>query len=150
MAIEMNAVVVETIQQSACRGCAAQKGCGQSVLSRFLSKSTLVRVVVQQQDIVGLAVGDAVTIGIAENTVTRSTAVAYCMPLLLMLVSVVGVSFFSRGDGAILVSAMAGLLVGGVFAYIYGCRHKFDPAMQPVLVSGSTDQQIASKLIVCE
>ena len=44
VAIEDNGVWVETIQQSACQTCVAEKGCGQRLIAKVTGNTTAIRV----------------------------------------------------------------------------------------------------------
>ena len=107
VAVEKDAVWVESIRRAACKSCAARKGCGQSALAKLgQQKKNHVKAL---NTLTNLHVGDSVVIGVPEDVVVRGTFIAYLMPLLLMLVAAVVAESLVSSDLIVSVSSMGGL-----------------------------------------
>lgn len=87
VAVENGRVWVETVRQSACGSCAAQKGCGQSVLAKLLSpKANHVSALCDLE----LQVGDEVVIGVPEDVVVKGSLAVYFLPMVALMVGALG------------------------------------------------------------
>ncbi|ODS23014.1 transcriptional regulator [Candidatus Endobugula sertula] len=134
VAMESDALWVETIQQSTCNSCVAKQGCGQSLLSKVGIKSTYIRVLLFGKDRQDYKVGQLVTIGIPNDVVVKSSLFVYLVPLLLMIAfsgfahTYIENEFISIGAG------LFGLLVGGLLIRYYTYKATNDPRIQPVLI----------------
>ena len=130
VAVEVNAVWVETVRQTACESCAARKGCGQSALAK-IGNGKKNHVKALNLSSLNLDVGDGVVIGIPEDVVMKGTLVAYMMPLVFMLVSAVAADSFSLGDLAVTCSALLGLLMGFACVRLHFFKIAKDQRYQP-------------------
>lgn len=137
-AIQDEAVWVETIQQSACQSCSAQKGCGQRLIAKVTGQSTSIRVLPGDCDINRLSVNEQVVIGIPESVVVNGTLLTYILPLLTMVAGVVLASYFSAGDSVTALWALLGLAFGGGVVRLYSYLNRDNSAVQPILL-GSHD-----------
>jgi len=112
--IEAGYLWVEGVQRSACQSCAAQQGCGQSLLARFTAHPVRLRVSLDGREATSFHVGQNVTIGIADHVVVRGSVLIYLLPLLLLLLGIwLGDTLFSNEPAAILCGFLA--LLGGGF-----------------------------------
>lgn len=102
-------VWVEAIRQSACGKCAAQKGCGHSMLAKLGQKRIEVAV---QRNGHTLAVDDDVLIGVPDNVVLNSSLLLYGLPLLFMLLIAGLADSAGLGEGLTALAAMTGMLLG--------------------------------------
>jgi sigma-E factor negative regulatory protein RseC len=137
VAVEQEAVWVETIRQSTCGSCAANKGCGHGLLNRMADGRTgYVRVLPGSVSPGRCAIDDQVRIGIPEQVILQGSIVVYMLPLLLMLAGAATVSGLWSGpaEPAAVGGAVAGLLLGFALVYWHARRHRDDPALQPVLL----------------
>ncbi len=73
---------VQTERRSTCEGCAAQQGCGTSVLAKVLGRRANQVMVVNT---LAAEVGERVVIGIEERALVRASLSAYGVPLLALL-----------------------------------------------------------------
>ena len=87
MAVEPDSLWVETIRQSTCGSCAAQKGCGHGLLNRYSDgKRGYVRVLGSDQlAAADCRVDDQVLIAIPEEVILRGSLILYMLPLVSML-----------------------------------------------------------------
>ncbi|MFI2810603.1 MULTISPECIES: SoxR reducing system RseC family protein [Microbulbifer] len=133
VAIESGAIWVETIQRSACGGCAARSGCGTGALGDYLSKSTRIRVALNSWDQDRISLNDTAVIGIPERALSTGALVVYLVPLVaLMLAAMLGEAL--GGEIGAISGAVAGLLAGAGVVRWYSRRHASNPFYAPVLL----------------
>lgn len=109
-AIEDDKVLVEIVAQSACASCASRAACG-------MSESTEKQVEVHTREASSYAVGERCVVSVERAAGLKAVVLAYCMPLLVMLVVLVACSAAGLSDGVAAVAAL-----GVVVAYYFGVR----------------------------
>jgi len=137
VAIDREAIWVETVRQSTCGGCVANKGCGHRLLNRVGDGRTgYVRVLPGSISPGSCAIDDQVRIGIPEQVILQGSAVVYMLPLLLMLAGAAAGSGLlpAAAEVAALGGAVAGLLLGFALVRWHARRHRDDPALHPILL----------------
>ena len=134
VAIERDGVWVETIQQSACETCSAQKGCGQSLIAKATGKTTAIRVLPGDCELELLQLGDDVVIGIPEQVVVNGTLLVYLLPLVAMIVGVLVFGSFVEHDGVAALGALLGLVVGSTFVRVHSNLNRNNSELQPILL----------------
>ena len=134
LAVEEGALWVEALQTSACGKCAAEKGCGQSLLSKLASNTVAIRALLQEGDESRFVVDDNVLIGIPENVVVSSTVLLYLLPLITMIVGVTVGHQWSGSDGASALGGLLGLIIGGLLVRFHSYRHRRNTDVQPVVL----------------
>jgi sigma-E factor negative regulatory protein RseC len=137
VAVESGALWVETIRQSTCGSCAANKGCGHGLLNRIADGRTgYIRVLAGPAGTDGCAIDDQVRISIPEQVILRGSLVVYVLPLLCMLLGAAGAdSLWPAGpELASIGGALAGLLLGFALVRWHAWRHRHDSALQPTLL----------------
>jgi len=134
VAIESDSLWVETIQQSTCGSCAAQKGCGQSLLAKIGIKTSYLRVLLDQRKPSDFAIDDEVQIGIPDDIIVKSSLFAYIVPIILLVVFASVAQQFFTNELYVVASGFLGLLLGGVFIQIFSRLHRHDSRYQPVLI----------------
>ena len=135
VAVEAQALWVETIRQSTCGSCAAQKACGHALINKVSDGTRgLVRVLPGDQGLAGCRVDDRVRFSIPEEVILRGSAIAYMLPLAGMLGGAfAAVSLFSGDqDTLAALGAIAGLAAGFGLVRWHAVRHRSDPKFQPV------------------
>lgn len=139
VAVEPEGLWVETIQSSTCGSCAAQKGCGQSLLAKLTGHSSYLWVSLAGRSPDDYHVGDEIQVGVAENVVVNGSLLVYFIPLLTLLAATVAAHYSVGREGITTLAAIAGLVFGGALVrwHAYATRH--DSRLQPVLVD---DQQV--------
>lgn len=135
VAIQSNAIWVETINQSACGQCAAKSGCGQSLLAKWADHAAHLKISVEPQQTDQLQVNDEVVIGIPEDVVVKSALLLYLLPLALFIVLGALVSSVSDSETFVALSAFAGLLIGGAWVANRTRLTAQSKNMQPVLLN---------------
>lgn len=127
---------VETQRETACNSCAANKGCGTSVLSKVLGQR-LTRV--RALNRVSAAAGDTVVIGIKESALVRGSLAVYALPLVaLLLAAVAGEGYATASGGNPEVMAISfglvGLAAGFLWVRRFSERISRDARYQPVIL----------------
>ena len=134
VALESDALWVETIQKTACEACVAQKGCGTRVLSKLTGKTNRIRVLAEQS-CDHLKIGQDVSIGIPEDVIVKGSMLVYILP---DSCAVAGAWLGgSSGDAASIVGGLIGLLLGGLIVSLQSKKTRNDLRYQPVLLDGS-------------
>ncbi|WP_116365161.1 SoxR reducing system RseC family protein [Parahaliea mediterranea] len=142
VAVEADAVWVETLRQSTCGSCAAQKGCGHGLLNRLGSgRRHYIRVLPGSIQPAACRVGDTVDIAIPETVILQGSLVVYLLPLLAMLAgAALAAGQWPASDLAALGGAAAGFALGVFGVRLHAVRHADDPALQPTLLGRTTAQ----------
>lgn len=134
VAVEADSLWVETVQKSTCQSCAAEPGCGQSLLARWSGHSSYLRVLLQGRDPSRYRIGDQVGIGIPEDVVVKGSLFVYLLPLLLLVGgSWLGHHWLGSEAGAI-VAALLGLALGAAVVRWHAYRNRNNQRLQPVLL----------------
>ena len=137
VAVDEDGLWVETIRQSTCGSCMAQKGCGHGLLNRIADgRRNYVRVLGPAPAIAACAVNDRVRISIPDHVVLRGSLVVYVLPLLAMLSLAAAASFLwpTSQDLAAAGGAVTGLLLGFGLVRWHAWRHRDDCKLQPTLL----------------
>ena len=162
VSVEDGFASVETARGSSCSSCAAESGCGTSVVAKLLGERTSrLRVF----DRIGVEVGDRVVIGIADSVLTRASVLAYLLPLLALMLTVFAAQAAGAEDAVVALVGILGLALGLLAAgrltegasarerYRPVLLHRLDPhgirvpgprTMGPARGSGVLEQSAAS------
>jgi sigma-E factor negative regulatory protein RseC len=147
IALDSGWVWVETQRKTMCGQCAANKGCGTSVLANVLGKKRNTMAVLNT---IPVKVGDDVIIGIEEGSLVRGSLLIYALPLILLIVfgllgEVIAVQMtLENNDSLTAIFAGIGLLLGfGWLKFIAGNIRK-DAKYQPKLI------KIVNSVTVCK
>jgi sigma-E factor negative regulatory protein RseC len=137
--VEADGLWIETIRQSTCGACAAQKGCGHGLLNRISDgKRGYIRVLpAGDRTIEDYNIDDQVVISIPEEVILRGSFIAYVLPLLGMMAGALAAAngFSGNEDLLAVTGALGGLALGFALVRWHGARHHRDPEFQPVLLS---------------
>lgn len=138
VAVEADGVWVETIRQTTCGSCAAQKGCGHGMMNRISEgRRSLIRALPGKLQPADCCLDDEVSISIPEEVIVRGSLLVYILPLLAMLLGAwAGASLLPFGeDAAGGLGAVAGFALGFALVRWHAHRHRNDRSLQPVLVA---------------
>lgn len=108
-------------------------------------------IVIKVENTVGAAAGDRVVLELAEVSVIQASAAVYLIPAVgltggAVLGAEMGLGFLSKGDGATLVGAVLGLLVGFGLSHLIARRIASNPELTPRLLEiTSTTEPNASR-----
>lgn len=134
VAIDTDALWVETIQRSVCGSCVAQKGCGQTLLNRLGAKPVYLRVLLDGRDASNYQIGQRINIGIPDDVVVKSSLLAYLLPLAGSLVFAAVVHTFYDEEWITLLSMLLGLSLGSFIVNYCTKRYRNDQRYQPVIL----------------
>ncbi|MFK8048256.1 MAG: SoxR reducing system RseC family protein [Halioglobus sp.] len=137
VAVEADSLWVETIRQTTCGSCAAQKGCGHSLINQISDGSrSYVRVLCAELESSACKVNDQVRISIPEEVILRGSFIVYMIPLLAMLIAAVAAVEWFTGNPDLLAIAGAsvGFLVGVGAVRWHAWSHRDDTQFQPTLI----------------
>lgn len=144
VAIESEGIWVETIMRSTCNSCSAEKGCGQSLMTKLSGHTSYIWVLLQGRDAGQYQTGDAIEIGVPESLVANGSLFVYLVPLLAMLLAC-GLAHQQWGhEGMTVLNAFIGLFAGGLLVRWHAHRTRFDSRFQPVLVDDHKPLQFPS------
>ncbi len=130
VAVEPDAVWVETLRRSACESCTARNGCGHKLLDSERAGSRA-RLRVLNPDMV-LCTGDQIVLGIPEGALVRGALMIYLMPLLLLFAGALLGSQLSLNQTDLSAPlGVAGLAVGFLINRWYSQSRAADPRLQP-------------------
>jgi sigma-E factor negative regulatory protein RseC len=137
VAVEDSTVWVETISQSVCGTCAAQKGCGHGLINQLRDgKTSYLSLSCAAFPGESFKVDDQVSIGIPEQLLLRGSFVVYLLPLLcmLLLASLAPVLTPQFSELAAVGGAVAGLAIGALLVRLHAWYHRSNSALQPRLL----------------
>ena len=109
--VDEEAVWIETIKQSACSTCSAQKGCGQSLLAKVGDGKRL-RMRVDNPSYLSVDVDDQVVLGVGERSFLTASIVVYLVPLIAMFLSALLAQQQALAEPMIILFAVVGLCTG--------------------------------------
>lgn len=141
--IESDALTVQVIQQTTCGSCSAQKGCGQGVLTKYLSGSQFVRIALKNRPSTDFKVGDQVELGIDELAMLKAAFLVYLTPLLMMVAATYLGSLVSELTS--ILAAVVGLIVGGFYVRRESTKRMDDPGYAPVVIDDKAVVRIFSQ-----
>ncbi|ACL72172.1 SoxR reducing system RseC family protein [Thioalkalivibrio sulfidiphilus] len=133
ISVEQGHAWVETQRRSTCGSCAANKGCGTSVIAKMVgNRRSRVRAI----DPVGVRLGDEVVVGIEEAALVRGSLAVYTVPLITLLVGALLARWLwpAAGEPVVVLSGLAGLAAGLVWLRLFAGRVSSDPRYQPVIL----------------
>ncbi len=134
VAIDETSVWVETINQSTCGSCSAEKGCGQSTLAKWSAKESYLRVLLDGRDPDSIKINDSITVGIPEDVIVKGSLLLYCLPIVLMIFGAVLGDFVFNAEPASVAGAFVGIVLGGVFVSFFSKVKQNDRRSQPVII----------------
>lgn len=139
LAIEPDAVWVETIRASTCQSCSVKKGCGHGLLNdAFGGRRQQVRVLTGRFRAQDLNIDDRVQIDIPEKILVGGALLVYLLPLVMLLLGAgLAQHWFAAStdaaDVAAAVGAGLGLAVGFIAVTVHGRLYRHQPSYQPVV-----------------
>lgn len=134
VAIDPNYLWLETINKGTCGSCVAEKGCGQSLLARWMSHNNYLKVDLDGRDAANYQINDEVSIGVPENLVVMSSLLIYCLPLTLLIIGAAfGQSVFGS-DLAAVVGSITGVSLGAVIVRLISWNQRHNRRLRPVII----------------
>lgn len=128
-------LVLQAQTQSACGSCAANKGCGTSVLSKVVGRKFSQ---FQAQNDIDAKVGDTVIVGISEDALLKGSTMIYIVPVVAMLLFALMADHLitptSKHDLIVAGCALIGLASGSLLARWYFNRRSRSQMFAPVVL----------------
>jgi sigma-E factor negative regulatory protein RseC len=144
-----DSLMVETIQQTTCDSCSAQKGCGHTALSKLTGTKNEIRVLLGDVCIDSLRLGQSVTIGIPERIVVKGALMVYLVPVIGALTG----AWMLGDEGKTLeqdlfsiLGALIGLVCGGILVKMLVQKAQADVQSNPVLCGIRNDPRELEKI----
>ncbi|WP_439107802.1 SoxR reducing system RseC family protein [Congregibacter sp.] len=141
VALDSDAVWVETLRQTSCGSCAARSGCGHGMINGVKAgvSQGLVKALLPADKSLVVSLHDSVEIAMPERGFLRAAWMLYAMPLLTMiLAAVLADQYWSAAslaqaalDLRVTLSAAAGLATGLLMLRLLSARVSRDPDLQP-------------------
>lgn len=134
--IKGDTLFLQAQTQSACGSCAANKGCGTSLLSKVVGRKFTH---FQADNCIDARVGDTVIVGIPEDALLKGSLVMYVIPILAMLIFALAADAFLNAalqyrDLMTAVTAIMGLVFGSLIARWYFLRESSVRLFAPVVL----------------
>ena len=137
VAVESEYLWVETVRQSSCNSCSAQKACGHGLLNkRSGGQCHRIRVLltaVQQRH--SFAIGDEVDLAIPERALVQGALIVYLLPLFSLLAGAVLVSQWWPDDVAAAIGASLGFAVGIAGVRLHAAINRDNQDFQPAVLT---------------
>ena len=129
-------LLLQAQTQSACGSCAANKGCGTSVLSKVVGRKFTH---FQAENNINADVGDTVVVGISEDALLKGSIVMYLIPIVAMLFFALLADYFmtvtmQNRDLMIAAAAGVGLVAGSLLSRGYFLRRSSRQVFSPVVL----------------
>ena len=135
VAVDADAVWVDTDRQTTCGSCSAQKACGTRLLNALHpSRDDYLRLVVDKSLLAELRTGDRVEISIPDEVVVQASAVVYLLPLALLLAGAVLGNQLLPGDAGTALGGILGFLSGALLVRLHAVANRGNRRLQPSLV----------------
>lgn len=143
--VEKDCLWVETIQRSTCDTCAAEKGCGQSLIVKWSSLDEerrrgpgVLRVLLEGRPAMDYSVGDEVQIGVPDQVVVRGSLLVYLTPLLGLVGAAVLADSMGASEALSVVYSLFGFAAGAGMVRLHSFYRRDDSRVQPVLIDDVT------------
>ncbi|MDD1782915.1 SoxR reducing system RseC family protein [Enterovibrio sp. ZSDZ35] len=128
-------VFVRCQQKTSCGSCASKSACGTGIVNNALPGKVLD---IQVPSDKPLAVGSIIEIGLEEQTVLKSAAVVYVLPLIFAMVGAFFGQFLANllaaGEGVIILTSLAFGGAGVLVARSVSRKMERDAGMTPTLL----------------
>ncbi len=138
VAIEDDCLWVETVQKSTCQSCAAEKGCGQSLVSKWGGQTSFIRVLLEGREPEDYRLHDLVSVGIPEEVVAKGSLFVYLTPLLGLVVAALAGNAWALSEGAVMLLSLCGFGGGALAVRYHSFYFRNDRRVQPVLLDDTT------------
>ena len=131
--VDADTVWIETIKQSACASCSAQKTCGQSLLAKIGDGQRL-EIAVDNPEHLNVDVDDQVLLGVGERSFLTASVLIYLVPIVAMFLFAVMAQFAGYAEPVIIAVAVIGLGLGFLATRIITNRLSRSCSYRPVLL----------------
>jgi sigma-E factor negative regulatory protein RseC len=127
---------VEAQRKTTCGSCAANKGCGTSVLAKVVGKKVSRMKAINKAQ---AREGDTVIVGMSEAALVKGSLAVYMIPLVFMMLfavtgNVVAMQMAWQTEPVVILFAMIGLLTAGLWLRGFTRRIQHNNEYQPVVL----------------
>ncbi|MGI9289346.1 MAG: SoxR reducing system RseC family protein [Pseudomonadales bacterium] len=136
VAIETDALWVETQHQTTCGKCAAKKGCGQGLLRQlYPARPNHLRVLLASNDAgQPYVIGDKVEFSLPDHIIVTGSLLLYLVPVMgLLLGSLIGEQLFAN-ELAIIATAAVGFCLAAIGVRLFSMARTDDATFQAQLI----------------
>jgi len=141
--IKEDALWVETIKRSTCGSCAAEKGCGQTLLKKIGAQASYLRVPLSGSSKHHFQLNDTVNIGIPDDIVVKGSLLLYLLPLIFLLVFSGVVHTYEYSDTSTILAGLFGFVLACILIRWYSYLHRNDERYQAFLIEDELIQEIS-------
>ena len=137
VAVEDGSIWVETVRQSVCGSCAAQKGCGHGIMNQIGDGTrNYLQLSATKFPSGRFKVDDQVTIGIPEKLMVAGSALVYVIPLIGMLggAALMPLLVGAGSELSAMLGAGLGLVAGFAAVRLHAWYYRNSNALQPELL----------------
>ena len=134
VAIDQDALWVETIQQSTCTACSAKNGCGQTLLNRLGVRSVRIRVLMGDRPVSRYQPNAAIEIGIPEEVIVKVSVIVYLIPIVLSLGFSLIMHHIVNLEWLTILAAFIGFMVGLKLVWWHAQLNQNNTSYQPIIV----------------
>lgn len=136
--VDENSVRVRVDRKTACGNCPVASSCGNGVMEKlFMRRNSVIEI--ELPAVTGVEIGDRLVVGVADNILITSSAIAYSIPLVGLftgLLIAIGLSRWGQIESEWL--QVLGLLLGLVGGFMgmiaVAQRLRAHPAFSPVFI----------------
>ncbi len=132
VAVEADAVWVETQRSSTCSGCSVRSGCGRGLTDRLGIRER--RGLIRATSDLHLDIGDAVVVGVRERALLRGALLVYLFPLLMLFAFAVIASEMALAEPYVILGSVIGFFSACLIVRKHSQQIAEDPALQPVVL----------------
>lgn len=129
-----DSVWVRTIRHSVCGSCQARIGCGQRLLNQLVGVSEDIRVRLNPLAVSEIKEGDLIEIGIEEGAIVAASMLAYGVPLLSLILSIILAEIAGASGVVLLLFCVIGLGAGVLVAQLFLTSRFRSGFFEPVFV----------------
>jgi sigma-E factor negative regulatory protein RseC len=145
-AVEPGYAWIESERRSGCSHCSNSGSCGVSALGKLFGVQ---RLHLRLPDTLGVQAGDDVIVGLSERRLVAAAAVAYMLPLLIMIVIALAGGQLGQDQGVLALLSFIGLVIGLWLARYQARRtmvsHGYLPVMLKKQVAGACNLKIETE-----
>jgi sigma-E factor negative regulatory protein RseC len=135
VAVEPDCLWVETMRQSTCNSCSAQKGCGHGLMNKLGSgRAHHVRAILKPDSSQSFQLNDQVEIAVPEKVLVSGALLVYLLPLLMLMAGALLSSHWNMAEPMVVLGAAVGFALGLLVVRFHAWKTRNDQHLQPQVV----------------
>ncbi len=138
---------IETVRQSTCQSCSAQKACGHGILNSIdKGRRHQIKVLIEASSNTDYRIDDEVEISIPDHLLVKGALIVYLLPLFAMLSGAFLMSCLWVGDVPAVIGAAFGFFTGILLVKYHANKLNNELEFNPLVKrSGSNRRNIISQ-----